>query len=167
MFDAKEVAEIQYLLLRCSFLEDRQSIKLYQILKEVLTRVCWIALDEKTYSSFSLSEQLTFLYNQYQIPLALQKGIHQFRLTCFEVLNKEKKFVLTDEESLPKKDINVLTELFSWITDKDESKELKKVDSIIETFGLPSKIKRLRVIFHSKEANYLYVEPGAPACKNR
>lgn len=164
MFDAKEVAEIQSLLLRCSSLEDRQSIKLYQILKEVLTRVCWIALDEKTYSSFSLSEQLTFLYNQYQIPLALQKGIHQFRLTCFEVLNKEKKFVLTDEESLPKKDINVLTELFSWITDKDESKELKKVDSIIETFGLPSKIKRLRVIFHSKEANYLYVEPIDYVC---
>lgn len=164
MFDVKEVAEIQSLLLRCTSSKDQLFIKQYQILKEVLTRVCWVALDEKTYGAFSLSEQLSFLYNQYHIPLALQKRIHQFRLTCFEILNNEKKFVWKDEESLLKRDVDVLIELFSYIIGNGESKELKKIDSVIETPELPSKIKRLRVVFHSKEASYLYVEPIDYVC---
>ncbi len=164
MIDEKEVAEIQSLLVRCSSAMDKRFVQSYQILKEVLTRICWHALDEKMDGAFTLTEQLSFLYNQYHISLTLQKGIHQFRLTCFSVLNKENEVTEGERELLLSRDVEVLTELFSLVILHLESSEENDGGLTNRATDIPSKIRRLRVVFHAKDEEYLYVEPVDYVC---
>lgn len=159
MMGEMEIEKFRELLQHCILVSDDSFVSQYRILKEVLEGVCWMSLREDSCStSSSLTEQLLFLYKEYDIPPLLQKKIHQFRLTLYQILNKEEK-EQSKINSFLHRDIDTINQLLDLLSEGESKKVCIQRVSVSDFPVSAKEIKRMRVIYHAKDEDFLYVEP--------
>ena len=158
MLEEVEINRFRTLLQNGNTIASTSFISGYKDLKEVLEEICWVSLGEATNHASSLTEQLLSLYERYEVPPFLQKKVQLFRLTMHQVLNGEE---LEREKvfSLLQRDIDTLNQLIGILA-KEEKKEVYSQEKTTSDYSMALKeMKRVRVIYHSKEDDFLYVEP--------